>query len=357
MPSVRALAKRRSRKAGLPSGSVVYTGERQGGPVRISVIDFDEASFRETVVTSVEDLAPFRDRPTVTWINVDGVHDVELLEKLGESFGLHRLVMEDISNTDQRPKMEDYGDHLYVVLRMLSVGPDGGIVSEQLSLVLGGNFLLSFQEGIEGDVFSVIREHLRTGRGRVRKMRADYLAYAMIDAVVDHYFVVLEKLGERIESLEAELISDPKRETLGQLYAHKREMIFLHNAVWPLREVVAALGRHDSSLIAESTSPYLRDVYDHVTHIMDSVDIHREMLSGMLDVYLSSVSNRLNEVMKVLTVISLVFMPLTFIAGVYGMNFRYMPELQWRYGYGLALLLMLGVAGFMVAYFRRRKWL
>jgi magnesium transporter len=357
MPSMRALSKRRSRKAGLPSETLVYTGEKRDQRVRIHVIDFDEATFQEKEVPSVEACAAFKDRPTVTWINVDGVHDAALLESLGDAFGLHRLVMEDIMNTDQRPKLEDYGDYLYIVLKMLALGESGGIVTEQLSIVLGRTFVLTFQEGIEGDVFPLLRDHLRAGKGRLRKMKADYLAYALLDAVVDKYFVILEQCGDRSESIETELIVDPKRETLQRLYAHKREMIFLHNAVWPLREVVNALGRHDSHLVAESTAPYLRDVYDHVTHIIESVDIHREMLSGMLDMYLSSISNRLNEVMKVLTVISLVFMPLTFVAGVYGMNFRYMPELQWRYGYPFALFLMLAIAVFMLIQFKRKKWL
>jgi magnesium transporter len=223
--------------------------------------------------------------------------------------------------------------------------------------VLGKAFILSFQEGVEGSVFPLVREHLRSGKGRLRKMKADFLAYALLDAVVDNYFVILEKCGDRIESIETELISEPTRETLQRLYGCKREMIFLHNSVWPLREVVNALARHDSDLVAESTAPYLRDVYDHVTHIIESVDIQREMLSGMLDMYLSSVSNRLNEVMKVLTVISVVFMPVTFIAGVYGMNFRNMPELQWRYGYFAALLLMLVISAAMLIHFKRKKWL
>ena len=288
---------------------------------------------------------------------MDGVHNVSVLEKLGDCFGLHRLVMEDIMNTDQRPKMEDYGEYLYIVLKMLAGGKNGEIVAEQVSLVLGANFVLSFQEGVEGDVFNLIRDHLRTGKGRIRKMKADYLAYALLDAVVDNYFVVLEKFGDKIESIETELIGNPTQETVQRIYQLKREMIFLHNAVWPLREVVSGLGKHESSLIQESTAPYLRDVYDHTIHVIDSVDIYREMLSSMLDLYLSSVSNRLNEVMKVLTVISLIFMPLTFIAGVYGMNFKYMPELEWHYGYFFSLFLMLGISVLMLFYFKRKKWL
>ncbi len=357
MPVMRTLSKKRSKKAGLPSGTLVYTGERKDEQVKIHVIDYDDTNFQEIENASVDACIPFRDKPTVTWINVDGVHNIQVLEKLGGCFGLHRLVMEDITNTDQRPKMEDYGEYLYIVLKMLASGKNGEIVTEQVSLVLGANFVLSFQEGVEGDVFNLIRDHIRTGKGRIRKMKADYLAYALLDAVVDNYFVILEKFGEKIESIETELIGNPRQETVQRIYQLKREIIFLHNAVWPLREVVSGLGKHESSLIRESTVPYLRDVYDHAIHVIDSVDIYREMLSSMLDLYLSSVSNRLNEVMKVLTVISLIFMPLTFIAGVYGMNFKYMPELEWRYGYFLSLFLMLGIAALMLFYFKRKKWL
>lgn len=354
---MRKLSKKRSKKAGLPSGTLVYTGEKKDEKISIHVVDYDEANFIESELISVEECIPYKNKPTVTWINVDGVHNVSMLEKLGACFGLHRLVMEDIMNTDQRPKMEDFGDYLYLVLKMLTSGKNGDIVTEQISIILGQNFVLSFQEGIEGDVFNPIRDHLRTGKGRIRKMKADYLAYALVDAVVDNYFVILEKFGDKIETLETELIEQPTQKTVQKIYQLKREMIFLHNAVWPLREVVSALGKHESSLISETTAPYLRDVYDHVIHIIDSVDIYREMLSSMLDMYLSSVSNRLNEVMKVLTAISLIFMPLTFIVGVYGMNFKYMPELEWRYGYFLALFAMFGIGVSLFLYFKRKKWL
>jgi magnesium transporter len=357
MPLMRNLSKKRSKKAGLPSGTLVYTGEKKDERVKIHVIDYDEANFQELETASVDACISYKDKPTVTWINVDGVHNVQVLEKLGGCFGLHRLVMEDIMNTDQRPKMEDYGEYLYIVFKMLASGKNGEIVNEQISLVLGANFVLSFQERIEGDVFNLIRDHLRTNKGRIRKMKADYLAYALLDAVVDNYFVILEKFGDKIESIETELIGNPKQETVQRIYQLKREMIFLHNAVWPLREVVNALGKHESPLIQESIAPYLRDVYDHVIHIIDSVDIYREMLSSMLDLYLSSVSNRLNEVMKILTAISLIFMPLTFVVGVYGMNFKYMPELEWRYGYFYALVGMSGIGVAMFLYFKRKKWL
>jgi magnesium transporter len=351
------ISKRRIKKVGLPSETLLYTGEKKDEKIKIHVIDYDEANFIEQELTGVDACILYKNKPTVTWINLDGVHNVPVLEKLGDCFGLHRLVMEDIVNTDQRPKMENYGDYLYIVLKMLSLGKEGETVTEQLSIIAGANFVLSFQEGVEGDVFNLIRDRIRSSKGRIRKTGADYLAYALIDAVVDNYFVVLEKFGDKIELLETELIENPKQKTVQRIYQLKRELIFLHNAVWPLREVVSSLGKHESPIIREATAPYVRDVYDHVIHIIDSVDIYREMISGMLDMYLSSVSNRLNEVMKVLTVISLIFMPITFIAGVYGMNFKYMPELEWHYGYPAALLVMFGIGVGMFFYFRRKKWL
>ncbi|OGW48763.1 MAG: magnesium and cobalt transport protein CorA [Nitrospirae bacterium GWC2_57_9] len=351
------LNRKRTKKAGLPSGSLVYTGERKDEKVSIHVIDYDEQNVTEEDLASVAACIPYRNKPTTTWINVDGVHDAAILERFGECFGLHRLVMEDIMNTDQRPKLEDYGEYLYIVLKMLLAGRNGEIQTEQVSIVLGANFVLSFQEGLEGDVFNIIRDRIRSGKGRIRKTGPDYLAYSLIDAIVDNYFVILEKLGDRIELLETELIENPTQKTVHKIYQLKRELIFLHNAVWPLREVVSSLGKQESSLVRETTVPYVRDVYDHVIHVIDSIDIYREMISGMLDMYLSSVSNRLNEVMKVLTVIATIFMPLTFVAGLYGMNFKDMPELDWRYGYPAVLGLMAVIAGIMLFYFKRKKWI
>jgi len=352
------MSKRRMKKVGLPSGSLVYTGEQAAGEIDVTLIDYDEQVFEERTLKTVDECIPYRSKPTATWINVDGVHDPALIGKLGDCFGLHRLVSEDVMSVAQRPKMEDYGDYLFVVVKMLTYDDkEEKVVPEQVSLVVGQNFLLSFQEGIRGDVFQPIRDQLRTGRGTIRKRGVDYLAYSLLDALVDGYFVILEKLGERIDNLEEELIASPRREIMEQLYQLKRELLFLHKAVWPLREVLAALERRESPIIHETTAPYLRDVYDHVVQVIDSVEIYRDMLSTMLDLYLSSVSFRLNEVMKVLTIIATIFMPLTFIAGVYGMNFKYLPELEWRYGYFAALTLMAAIAVGMLFYFKRKKWL
>jgi magnesium transporter len=353
---MRKLTKKRSKKAGLPPGTLVYIGDGKPTEPKITVLDYDEATFQEKEMGAVEECFSFKEKPTVTWINVEGIRQVEMIQKLGECYGLHPLVMEDILNTDQRPKMEDYGDYLYIVLKMLAY-KENRIEVEQVSLVLGSNFVISLQEGREGDAFDPIRERIRKGKGRQRKMGADYLSYTLLDATIDNYFVVLEKLGERIEFLEDALVTDPTTKTLQEIHGLKREMIFLRKAVWPLREVIGGLERGESLLIQESTRIYLRDVYDHTIQVMDTIETFRDMLSGMLDIYLSSVSNRLNAVMKVLTIIATIFMPLTFIAGLYGMNFKYMPELEWRWGYPAALLFMLGIGVFMLAYFRKKKWL
>jgi len=349
--------KKRSKKAGLPPGTLVHIGEKKTSAITVSVLDYDEQNCSEGTLTVLDQCISLRGKPSVTWLDIEGVHDIEALEKIGHCFGLHPLVMEDILNTDQRPKIEDYGDYLYIVLRMLTNGSETGeIASEQVSLILGENFVLSIQEGAKGDVFEPVRTRIRNGKGQIRKLGADYLVYSLIDAVVDNYFIVLEKIGERVESLEETLISAPGPETLHQIHNLKREMIYLRKSVWPLREVVSGMQRRDSTLIRESTGYYLRDVYDHTIQVIDTVETFRDMLSGMLDIYLSSISNRTNAVMKVLTVIATIFMPLTWIAGVYGMNFKHMPELAWVYGYPAVWLAMIFVAIGMVIYFKKKKW-
>jgi magnesium transporter len=355
--SRRKASERRSRKAGLPPGTLVYTGEQRVESVRITVIDYDEQHVQEKQVASIEECFPFSATPTVTWINVDGLHDVSVIEKLGKAFDLHPLIMEDILSTAQRPKFEDYEKNIFIVLRMLSFSDDHQMVeTEQVSLIMGPNFVLSFQERV-GDVFDFVRDRIRNAKGRVRKLGADFLAYSLVDAIVDSYFVILEKLGEKIEDLEEELVSDPDEKTVRRIHSLKREIITLRRSIWPLRELVNGLQRSESPLITKPTSVYLRDVYDHTIQIIDTIESFRDMVSGMLDIYLSSVSNRMNAVMKVLTIIATLFIPLTFIAGVYGMNFEYMPELKWRYGYAAIWAVMVLVASIMLLYFRKKKWL
>ena len=344
-------------KVGLPPGTLVHVGEKKTEKVKITIIDYDVKNYQEKEVERIEECFLFKDKPTVTWINIDGLQEINIVEKIGAHFGIHPLILEDILHTGQRPKGEDLGDYLFIVLKMIYHDEnEDEIIGEQVSLILGQNYVISFQER-EGDIFNPIRERIRNSKGRIRKGGADYLAYALVDAVVDHYFVILEKLGERIESLEEELVTNPTPETLQIIHKLKRNLIFLRKSVWPLREVINALERGESPLITNSTGIYLRDVYDHTIQVIDTIETFRDMVSGMLDIYLSSVSNRMNEVMKVLTIMATIFIPLTFIAGIYGMNFKFMPELEWHWGYPTALIVMLGVVGFMVMYFRRKRWL
>ncbi len=346
-----------SRKAGLPPGTLIHVGEQRLDKPLITILDYDDNTFQERVLDRVEDALVYKETPTVTWINVDGLHDVSVIEKIGKYFDLHPLTLEDILHTAQRAKCEDMETYLYVVLRMLSISEEtGGIQSEQVSFILGKRFVLSFQETI-GDVFDVIRDRLRNAKGRVRKYGPDYLLYCLVDAIVDSYFLILEHLGEQVEALEEEVVASPTEDTLRQIHEMKREMIFLRKSVWPLREMISGLVRTESALIQKTTNVYLRDVYDHTIQVIDTVESFRDMVSGMLDIYLSSLSNRLNSIMKVLTIITTIFIPLTFVAGVYGMNFENMPELKWKYGYACVLGTMILILLGMIVYFRRKKWL
>ena len=352
------LSHKRSRKSGLPPGTPVHIGERKTGAPRLSLMHYDGEQLAEEEVTDVSACRTWLSRPGVTWINIEGVHQIDLLEQFGTVFGLHSLVLEDIANTGQRPKVEDYGGYLYIVMRMLSLqAVRQEVVGEQISLIVGPNFVLSFQEGIAGDAFNPIRERLRTSKGRLRREGADYLVYSLIDAIVDGYFVLLEKLGEQIEVLDERMLANRAGDVARTIHLLKREMIWLRKAVWPLREMINTLQRAETPLIRASTGVYLKDVYDHTIEVIDTVETYRDVLSGMLENHLSLLTTRLNEIMKVLTVISTIFIPLTFITGIYGMNFRFMPELEWRWGYPLALLGMAGIGVAMYFYYRRKKWL
>ena len=348
---------KKSKRVTLPPGTLVYTGEKKTEDVRITIMDYDESQFQEKEVKKIEDCFPFKDKPTVTWINIDGIHKLDIIEKIGTHFNLHPLVLEDIVNTAQRPKMEDFTDYIFIVLKMLQFDEhENRTAVEQVSLILGSNYVISFQES-EGDVFNSIRERIRSNKGRLRKMGPDYLAYCLIDAIVDSYFAILENYGERIEDIEDTVVANPTPETLHSIHSLKGEMIFLRKSVWPLREVINRLERWESPLVSKSLDIYLRDIYDHTIQIIDAIETFRDMLSGMLDIYLSSISNRMNEVMKVLTIIATIFIPLTLITGIYGMNFKFMPELEHPWGYPMAYLIMFTISILMLAYFRRKKWL
>ncbi|HII01573.1 TPA: magnesium/cobalt transporter CorA [Methanosarcinaceae archaeon] len=337
-------------------------GRKKAERVVVRVWAYNQSELIEKELETVEDCLVFKGRPDLNvWINVDGLDRVEVIEKLGNCFGIHPLTLEDILNTGQRPKMEDYESYIYTVLKMMLLSKTGEedleeIIVDQVSIILGPNFLLSFQER-EGDVFGPIRERLRKPDSRLRKSGVDYLAYSLIDSVIDYYFVILENFGEKVEELEDELIIDPRPETLHTIQRYKRDMILLRKSVWPLREMINGMQKVESGLIKESTRIYLRDVYDHTIQVIDSIEAFRDILSSMLDVYLSSVSNKMNDIMKVLTIIATIFIPLTFIAGVYGMNFEYMPELRWKMGYPgvMAFMILIGITTF--SYFKKKKWL
>ena len=350
--------KKRSKKAGLAPGTLIHMGRPRAGATKVDMVEYDETRLERRPVTSLDHCLIQKGVPTVSWVNVEGLSDLEVLRHFGSCYGIHPLVLEDILATDQRPKAADYGEYLYVVLKMIALDDaTGEIKSEQVSLVLGQNYLISFQEGLEGDVFEQVRARLDNEKARLRGMGPDFLLHALLDVIVDHYFLVLEKLSDRIEEIEDELIENPTTATVQAIYQLKRQMLFLHKAFWPLREVASSLQRRDSQLIRDTTVIYLRDLYDHTVQVLDTLETLREMLSGMLDIYLSSVSNRLNEVMKVLTIITTIFMPLAFVVGWYGMNFKHMPELDWVYGYPIVLVLCLVMAGGMLLFFKRKRWL
>jgi magnesium transporter len=340
---------------GLPPGTMVFVGKRRVAESVITVLDYDAEHCAETVLPDPEACRAYLGRDTVTWINVTGLHDTALLAELGGIFSIHPLALEDIVNTGQRPKLETYGDTLFLVLKMLYRGADGAVAVEQVSFLLGRTFVLSFQE-LEGDVFGRIRDRIRTSGGRIRRMGSDYLAYCLLDAIVDHYFVLIEDLQERIEVLQDAVLERCDSEVLQAIHALKREMIVLRRNLWPLREVVSGLERDESGLLGGAIAPYLRDVYEHTIQVLDTIDAFRDTLTGVLDMYMSMVSNRMNDVMKTLTVIATIFIPLTFIAGVYGMNFRHMPELEWRFGYAAALGIMALTGLAMALHFKRKRW-
>jgi magnesium transporter len=347
---------RRSKKSGLPPGTPIYVGEEEPLPAHISVISYDETSYEEKIVKNASEIIDDLRSPDITWVNVYGLNVQDIVE-IGTHMGFHPLIQEDIVNTLQRPKVDEYEDHVFFVLKMITYDEESEEVEiEQVSIILGDRYIVSFQER-EGDCFEAIRQRIRENKGIVRKMGADYLAYSLIDMVVDGYFTVLEKIGDRVEDIEDELVVNPRIETLHDIYNMKRKMIAIRKSVWPLREVINRLDKLGSRMFKENTGVYVRDVYDHTIQVIDAIETYRDLLSGMLDIYLSSISNKMNQIMQVLTIIGTIFIPLTFLAGIYGMNFRYMPELEWRNAYPALLFIMITVTAVMILFFKRRKWL
>jgi len=354
---VAKLIRHSAKQVGLSPGTMVHVGEQRQGAARLELIEYAPDRLERRPLADLDACYRCPPAPAVAWFNLDGLADTALLGRFGDCFGIHPLVLEDIVNTGQRPKAEEYDSYLYLVLKMFSPHNSDGFKGEQVSFVLGANWLLTFQEGLDGDLFAPVRERLKNEQGRLRNNGPDYLAYALIDVIVDNYFVLLEQIADGIEELETELMDNPSQETLQRIHRRKRQLLYLHKAIWPLREVISAMIRRESTLVKDETLVYLRDLYDHTVQVIEMVETLREMLGGMLDIYLSSVSNRMNGIMKVLTVIATIFMPLTFIVGVYGMNFKNMPELELRWGYPMIWLVMIAIAGGLVRFFSRKGWL
>ncbi len=349
---------KRSTKTGLPPGTPVYIGRTKETTIhpRMTVIEYDGNTFAEREVSDPKEWLPLKPAPTVTWINIDAIHDANLLSQIGALFNLHPLLLEDMLNTDQRPKCEVMDDRIYIILKMFDFNMvRQELLTEQVSLVIGENFLMTFHEEV-GNEFEIVRERLRQNNARIRKGNSGYLAYSLIDTVVDRYFMLLEKIGESLEDIEEDLTLNPKPEVLQSVHRLKRELIFLRKYIWPVREVIGTLRHSDSPLLNDQTILYLGDVYDHTIQAMDTLETYRDLVSGIQDLYLSVMSNRMNEIMKVLTIMSTLFIPLTFLVGVYGMNFKYMPELAipWAYPavWGVMLLSVIG----MIAFFKRKHW-
>jgi magnesium transporter len=346
-----------SEKAGMPPGSLVHVGDVLKTESRITLIDYSAEHIEEQAVYAIEEILPYKDKATITWVNIEGLKNIALIESIGNAFNIHPLVLEDILNTHQRPKFEEYEDYLYIVLKGLSVDSEELSVNyEQISIIVLDNLIFTFKE-VEDDLFAPIIKRLKNGKGKIRNLGTDYMTYAILDMIVDQNFVLLETLDEILDSIEDELLTNPTAATLASIQRIKRELISIRRSVLPVRDMLNAIIRSDSALIHERVHIYLRDVYDHALRISESIESYRDILSGLMDIYVSSVSNKMNEIMKILTVFASIFIPLTFIAGIYGMNFEYMPELRWKWAYPVLWIAFITIPVVLLVYFRKKKWL
>ena len=353
----KSVAPKRSRKTGLPAGTLVHLGERKTEHAAITLIEYDAGALQETHFDSLAACQACAPSQPKLWLNVHGLHEPAVMQEIGKRFQLHPLVLEDILNTDQRPKVDDYGNYLFLVARFFNYDEANlAVTTEQVSFVIGTNFVLTFQERPTGN-FDPVREWLRTDKGRIRQLGTDYLAYALLDVIVDRYFTVLEQIGDRTEQLEDDLLAKPDAAQLQTLHQIKRETLTMRRSIWHLREVVNTLVRNDSRFFTPETQLYLRDIYDHTVHLIESLEAIRDLIAGMLDIYLSSISNRVNQEVRALTVFALIFMPATLISGIFGMNFESMPLLHDPSGFLFAIGLMIGVASTLGLIFWRRRWL
>lgn len=349
--------KKLSKKTGMQPGTLVYTGKKKKERVNINLIQYNDTIFSEKLVNDIHHCLPLDPSYSVTWIDIKALNDLVVIENTGRMFNIHPLILEDILNTNQRPKIEFSEKNIFIVLKMLSYNErEDHVEAEQISIVLGENYVITFQEN-DDDIFDNLRETIRKIKGQIRILGPDYLAYALLDTIVDYYYILLEKIGQKIENYEELLLGSSKPDILKDIYILKRENLVLRKSVWPLREVIAKMERVDSTFLHRSTHPFIRDLQDHTTIVIETVDAYMEMISNLVELSLSIGNNRLNEVMKILTMISTIFIPLTFIAGIYGMNFQYMPETEWKWGYFVILSVMVILGILMIIYFRRKKWL
>lgn len=338
-------------------GALIHVGERRVEQVTMNLIEYDEKNIHEIPNASIKECLESKNKSNVSWINVVGVHDAEIIKTFGDDFDIHALHQSNIMNTELRPYIEVFDNYVLLMLKMPHYDDKTGKLDlEQISIILAQGHVLTFQEH-SADFFDQIRKRLRNNSGSIRKLQSDYLTYAIIDAIIDSYFLVIEKVGDMTEDIEEELMANPDPETMQTIQTLKRRMISLRKSIWPAREIIDYLGRDSTSLISDGTRTYLRDVYNHVIQVTDSIEGLRDVIGGMLDTYLSSVSNRMNEVMKTLTVIAAIFIPITFIAGIYGTNFSYVPELQWEGSYFVMLIGMALISGMMIAWFRKKRWI
>ncbi|MCK9637838.1 magnesium/cobalt transporter CorA [Methylobacter sp. Wu8] len=346
-----------SEKSGLPPGSLVHVGEVHKYEQKITVIDYNKSSLNRRTIKTIEELLPYKTTDTITWVIIDGLKDVSIIDAIGQHFDIHGLVLEDILNTHQRPKFEEFDDYLYIVIKAIALAADKfNVEYEQVSLLLLDKFVFTFKEKPDA-LFEPLFTRLNNDKSHLRNLGTDYLAYVIMDSIVDEYFSLQDTFDELIETVEDELLTDPSAQTLNTIQKIKRELIFLRRSVSPMRELLASIQRCESPLIKDKTKRYFGDIYDHVIRVTEAMESYRDLISGMLDIYLSSVSNKMNETMKVLTVFASIFIPLTFIAGVYGMNFEYMPELKWRWGYPTLWMIFIGVSVFLLRFFKKKDWL
>lgn len=343
-------------KIGSPPGTLQHVGNIQPEKVKITIIDYQNDDFLETEVQDITQTFPYRDSKTDTWINIDGIHNTEIIAQIGKHFGIHSLTLEDILNTNHRPTFEEHDNYLFFTLKMLAINTENQIENEQVSLILGNNWLISFQEQ-EGDMFDKIRVRLRDAQARIRKRGVDYLFYALIDIIVDHYFLIVEYFKDQLEEVENFVILNPDKKYLYNIQHLRNELIDFRKVLVPLREALIDLKADNIDLIDNDIQPYLRDVYEHTLYLFESTEYLQESINGILDLYHSGISNKTNQIMQVLTIISTIFIPLTFIVGLYGMNFDSMPEIHWKYGYVFVWTLMILVVLGMLRYFKNKKWL